>query len=66
MVNVGNPDRIVRAALGLAIIAIALIAGWPTLGLVAGIVVGLVLIATSVFSFCPIYALLGLSSKRRG
>lgn len=66
MSNVGTLDRTVRAALGLVLIVAALVTGWPTLWLMTGIIVGAVLLATSAFSFCPIYALLGLSSKQAG
>ncbi len=65
MSNVGSLDRVVRVIVGLALIAAPLIAGWPMPWLVASIVVGAVLMVTSAISFCPIYALLGLSSKQR-
>lgn len=65
MSNLGNLDRIIRAILGLALIAAPFLAGWPTTGLVISAGIGVVLVATAAFSFCPIYAVLGLSSKRR-
>lgn len=66
MSNVGTPDRIARAIVGLALIVAPLLIGGVS-GLVIGlsIAVGAVLVATAVFGFCPIYALFGLSSKRR-
>jgi hypothetical protein len=64
MSNVGTIDRILRAMLGVALIVAPLLASAPTLWLASGIAVGAILVATSAFSFCPIYALLGLSSKR--
>lgn len=58
--NVGTVDRVLRVILGLALIAFALgyIApgspyawlGW----------IGIVPILTAVFSFCPLYAMLGM------
>lgn len=66
MSNVGTIDRILRSMLGVALIVAPLVAGAPTLWLASGIAVGAILVATSAFSFCPIYALLGLSSKRVG
>jgi hypothetical protein len=66
MTNVGTADRLIRAILGLALMATPWPAGWPAPWLMAGVAVGLVILATSAFSFCPIYALVGLSSKRRG
>ncbi|MBN9348079.1 MAG: DUF2892 domain-containing protein [Devosia sp.] len=65
MPNVGNIDRIIRAILGIVLVIVPFVAGWPTLGVVAGVVAGAVLLGTAAFSFCPIYAVLGLSSKRR-
>ena len=66
MTNAGTADRLIRAILGLALMATPWLAGWPAPWLMAGVAVGLVILATSAFSFCPIYALVGLSSKRRG
>ena len=64
MSNLGNLDRIVRALLGLALIAFPFAAGWAVWsGVLAA--VGIVLVATAAFSFCPIYALFGLSSKHK-
>lgn len=55
--NVGTTDRIVRAVVGIALIA-ATMAGWSA---VWGLV-GVVLLATAAVSFCPVYALLGKST----
>ena len=65
MSNVGTIDRIVRTLVGIALIIVPFVAAWPALVLVASVIVGLVLIATAAVGFCPIYALLGLSSKQR-
>ena len=57
--NVGNADRIVRALIGLAILSLFFVlegsARWWGL-------IGLIPLGTAVFSFCPVYALLGLST----
>ena len=52
--NIGTIDRLVRAALGIALIVWALAGGpiWAWIGVVP--------LATAAFSFCPLYALLGL------
>jgi hypothetical protein len=63
--NIGTLDRIVRVIAGLALIVAPFLANWPVLGLAISVVIGAVLVATSAVSFCPIYALLGVSSKRR-
>lgn len=55
--NVGSIDRIVRIAIGLALIAAALsgaIGAWGWLGLVP--------LATGVFRFCPAYLPFGMST----
>jgi hypothetical protein len=64
MSNLGTLDRIARAIIGLVLIVAPFVAGWPTLVLVIGGIVGIVLLVTAAASFCPVYALLGLTSKR--
>ena len=63
MQNVGTPDRIVRLVAGALLIALPFIVAFPAWAFWASLVVGVVLVATAVFSFCPIYAALGLSSR---
>ena len=69
MRNVGTLDRVVRLIVGALLIAAPFTTTWSVwanpIALWASIVVGAVLVATSAFSFCPIYAALGLSSKRK-
>jgi hypothetical protein len=64
--NVGSADRVVRIGLGLALAIAAFV---PGLGLSAtpllqwgAVVVGIVLIATAVVRFCPLYRILGIST----
>jgi hypothetical protein len=62
-VNVGTIDHYVRIVVGLASIAYALqdglsIQGWHWAGLI-----GLVPLATAFFKTCPIYTVLGFSSR---
>jgi len=60
--NVGNTDRIIRAILGLGLIAAGFLAGlasplnWVAMG------VGVVLAATAVIKFCPAYAIIGANT----
>jgi hypothetical protein len=54
--NVGKTDRIIRIILGLAILA----AGFYFQTVVGG--VGLILLATAVLGWCPLYRLFGLST----
>jgi hypothetical protein len=69
MANVGSIDRIIRIVLGALLVIAPFVTGWAiwasAIALWASVVVGVVLIATALFSFCPIYAALGLSSKRK-
>ncbi|MGE0502233.1 MAG: DUF2892 domain-containing protein [Rhizobiaceae bacterium] len=68
MANVGSSDRLVRAILGLVLIAAPflpftamLFAGWGAWSyLVAA--VGLVLVGTSAMRFCPLYAIFGANT----
>jgi hypothetical protein len=63
--NIGIVDRIVRIAFAVAVAVLALT---HLLTGVAAIVLGivaLVLLVTAVVGVCPLYLLLGLSSKRR-
>lgn len=55
--NVGGIDRILRLAAGLVMIALAVtgtigVWGW----------IGVVLVATAAFRFCPLYTVLGFST----
>lgn len=61
--NVGTIDRVIRGIVGIAAIA-AYAMGYVsgTMGIVA-LVVGVVMIGTAVLSWCPPYALLGISSR---
>ncbi len=55
--NVGGPDKIIRVAAGVALIAFTLLGiigawGW----------IGLVPLVTGLFNFCPLYTLLGVTT----
>ncbi|MDO8359007.1 MAG: DUF2892 domain-containing protein [Devosia sp.] len=65
MQNVGTPDRIIRAIAGAALVAVPFLVTFPVWAFWTSVVVGVVLIATAGLSFCPIYAALGLSTRRR-
>jgi len=57
--NVGLVDRIIRTALGVAIIGIA-VAYHSWWGLVAAVP-----LLTAAVGFCPLYSLLGISTRGR-
>jgi hypothetical protein len=67
MQNVGSPDRIARLIIGALLILAPFVTGWELFAnpllMWGSVVVGAILAATAVFSFCPIYAALGLSTK---
>jgi len=58
--NVGSIDRVVRVVLGLALVSTFFLLEGPLrwLGLV-----GVVLLLTAAFSFCPLYKMLGLNTS---
>lgn len=57
--NVGGIDRALRITAGIALLGWVLLAEGPTLAWV-----GIVPLATGLFNFCPVYRLLGVSSKK--
>jgi len=57
MCNLGKIDRIIRAVLGLVLLAAAVLTPYWYLG-----IVGVIALGTSLISFCPLYALLGLNT----
>jgi len=63
--NVGRIDQFIRIVIGLALIAYAVkdgsfVAGTVTVGLI-----GLILLLTAFFSYCPLYTLLGVRTSSR-
>ena len=64
MSNVGSLDRIVRVLLGAVLVALPLVLGWGLWAAVASVAIGVVLVATALFGFCPIYWALRLSTRQ--
>jgi hypothetical protein len=61
--NIGTIDQYTRIVLGLALVAFALqdglsIQGWHWAGLI-----GVVLLLTAFFRYCPLYSVLGISGR---
>ena len=57
-INVGKPDKIVRIVLGIVIIGVgAYFGSWWA-------IVGLVPLLPGFMNFCPIYHLLGISTRK--
>jgi hypothetical protein len=59
--NLGNIDRAIRAILGLVLIALAATGTVGMWGWI-GIVIGIVLLLTAIFGFCPAYAIFGMNT----
>jgi hypothetical protein len=55
--NVGGIDRILRIAVGLALLVWAAVLGGPVWAWI-----GVVPLATGLFKFCPFYPLLGMNT----
>ena len=66
--NLGNTDRVLRVILGLVLIFAPLLnmpAIWSSAAFSYGsMIIGLVLVATALFRFCPLYRILGVSTCR--
>ena len=63
--NMGNFDRVLRGLIATLLIALnakGIIYGGTA---IAGVIIAIVFILTSVVGFCPLYELLGFSSRRR-
>jgi hypothetical protein len=58
--NIGSLDRALRALIGIA--ALALVVTGPR---TAWGYLGLIPLVTAAFSFCPLYAMLGLETRNR-
>ncbi|PWJ20546.1 YgaP family membrane protein [Jannaschia seohaensis] len=66
--NIGTIDRILRAALGLGLLYLALVSGLPlfegSLAKYGAAAIGGVMLATSALRTCPLYSLFGFKTCR--
>ncbi|RMD96237.1 MAG: DUF2892 domain-containing protein [Calditrichaeota bacterium] len=63
-VNVGGTDRLIRAIIGIVLLALGIFsfAGvWQWIG----IIVGAILVLTAIFSFCPLYSLIKVNTAKK-
>jgi hypothetical protein len=63
--NIGTIDQVIRAILGLALIAYIGKDGILTSGSCLGLLIGIYLFATGIFLRCPLYNLLGFTTFGR-
>jgi hypothetical protein len=62
--NVGQIDRIARTSGAVALIAIAAVVGFGSIGGVVALVLAGVLAVTAAVGFCPLYRVLHLDTDR--
>ena len=62
--NESTPDRIIRGIAGAALAGLGFTGVIPGAWGTAAGVVGLVLLVTGAIGFCPLYAMLGLSTRK--
>jgi Inner membrane protein YgaP-like, transmembrane domain len=60
--NVGLVDRVVRALVGIVLIAFALSIGFPSTGWNWIGWIGVIPLITAIAGICPLYSVLGLST----
>lgn len=63
--NVGTTDRMVRGALAVVLLVVALLVGVGSVGGVIALVLAVVMAATAVLRFCPLYTPLKIDTCGR-
>jgi VIT1/CCC1 family predicted Fe2+/Mn2+ transporter len=67
--NIGTIDRVLRALIGIALLALALGGFVPALAVGApkwiAVAVGVVMLATAGLRFCPLYRIFGIRTCQR-
>ncbi|MCU0798954.1 MAG: DUF2892 domain-containing protein [Candidatus Thermoplasmatota archaeon] len=58
--NMGAVDRIVRLVIGIVLVAVGLLTPYWWIALIS-----IVPFATAVFSFCPLYSLIGIRTCKK-
>lgn len=59
-VNMGSADRIIRAVVGIVLIALVFVGPQTVWGWI-----GVIPLATAVFGMCPAYSLLGIKTCKK-
>jgi hypothetical protein len=60
MKNVGQTDRLFRILIGVGILAASILGTWSAWGYL-----GVLLLATGLIGYCPLYSLLRINTNRR-
>jgi hypothetical protein len=63
--NMGRIDQFLRIIIGLALLAYAVKGGTLAAGWLIASVIGVILIITAFFSYCPLYSLLGVTTRSK-
>jgi hypothetical protein len=63
--NLGRVDQFLRSMVGLALLAYTVKDGTLAPGFMVAGVIGMVLVVTPFVSYCPLYTLLGISTRNR-
>ncbi len=61
-INIGTPERLIRLILGIVLVVIPFIFGFPLLWTWVCVIVGLVLVVTGALRFCPAWAIFGIDT----
>lgn len=60
MKNVGQTDRLFRVLIGVGILAFCILGTWSAWGYL-----GVLLLATGLIGYCPLYSVLRINTNRR-
>lgn len=63
--NESGTDRLIRGLVGVILLVLAFVGGLAGAGKTVAIVAGAILLGTGLVGFCPIYAVLGLSTGKK-
>lgn len=65
--NIGDSERIARLIAGVVLVILPFLLSFTTLWTWVAVIVGLVLIATALLRFCPVWKMLGIcTTEKRG
>ncbi len=63
--NMANLDRVIRALLAVVIIVLYLMGQITGTALIILAVIAVIFIVTSILGYCPLYHMLGISTKKK-